>query len=170
VTWTAGAPLGPRCRGSLLPGNPRRSSPDSSHEICPSQHQCSRLNCLFDNRNLGLVELEVDNFPWFRFPPRQLPLYFPLELPSPNQRLLDGLGLKVSRSEEAEYRRCLRKMRAEGIDVNTPDDSPQYFPALDITVVGGLVSLIFNLPSGLAGYAIWLRLVARRSGLILSEQ
>jgi len=124
--------LGPRCRGSLLPGNPRRSSPDSSHEICPSQHQCCRLNCLFDNRNLGLVELEVDNSPWFRFPPRQLPLYFPLELPSPNQRLLDGLGLKVSRSEEAEYRRCLREMRAEGIDANTPDDSSQYFPALDI--------------------------------------
>ena len=61
-------------------------------------------------------------------------------------------------------------MRAEGIDFNSPDDSPEYVPALDITVVGGLVSLIFNLPSGLAGYAIWLRVVARRSGLILLEQ
>jgi hypothetical protein len=79
-------------------------------------------------------------------------------------------GGRLSRSEEAEYRRCLREMRAEGIDVNSPDDSPEYVPALDITVVGGLVSLIFNLPSGLAGYAIWLRVVARRSGLILLEQ
>ena len=79
-------------------------------------------------------------------------------------------GGRLSRSEEAEYHRCLREMRAEGIDVNRPDDSPEHVPALDITVVGGLVSLIFNLPSGLAGYAIWLRLVARRSGLILSEQ
>ena len=61
-------------------------------------------------------------------------------------------------------------MRAEGIDVNSPDDSPEYVPALDITVVGGPVSLIFNLPSGLAGYAIWLRFVARKSGLILPEQ
>ena len=78
-------------------------------------------------------------------------------------------GGRLSRSEEAEYRRCLREMRAEGIDVNSPDDSPEHVPALDITVVGGLVSLIFNLPSGLAGYAIWLRLVARRSGLILSD-
>src|ERR1700690_3471372 len=79
-------------------------------------------------------------------------------------------GGRLSRSEEAVYRRCLREMRAEGIDVNTPNDSPKYVPALDITVVGGLVSLIFNLPSGLAGYAIWLRLVAMRSGLILLEQ
>ena len=78
-------------------------------------------------------------------------------------------GGRLSRSEEAEYHRCLREMRAEGIDVNSPDDSPEHVPALDITVVGGLVSLIFNLPSGLAGYAIWLRLVARRSGLILSD-
>ena len=77
---------------------------------------------------------------------------------------------RLSRSEEAEDRRCLREMRAEGIDVNSPDDSPEHAPALNITVVGGLVSLIFNLPSGLAGYAIWLRLVASRSGLILPEQ
>lgn len=80
------------------------------------------------------------------------------------------LKARLSRSEEAEDRRCLREMRAEGIDVNSPDDSPEYVPALDITVVGDLASLIFNLPSGLAGYAICLRLVARKSGLILPEQ
>ena len=77
---------------------------------------------------------------------------------------------RLSRTEARGYRRCLRELRAEGIDVNCPDDSLEDVPALDITVVGGLVSLIFNLPSGLAGYAIWLRLVARRSGLILLEQ
>ena len=71
---------------------------------------------------------------------------------------------RLSRSEEAEDRRCLREMRAEGIDVNSPDDSPEHVPALDITVGGGLGSLIFNLRSGLAGYAIQLRLVASRSG------
>jgi len=76
----------------------------------------------------------------------------------------------LSRSEKAEDRNCLRELRAEGIDVNCPADSLEDVPALDITVVGGLVSLIFNLPSGLAGYAIWLRLVAGRSGLILPEQ
>lgn len=77
---------------------------------------------------------------------------------------------RPSRTEEREYSRCLREMRAEGIDVTSPDDSPEHVPALDITVVGGLASLIFNLPSGLAGYVISLRLVARKSGLILPEQ
>jgi hypothetical protein len=41
---------------------------------------------------------------------------------------------------------------------------------LDIAVVGGLASVIFNLRNGLAGYAIELSLVASRSGLILPEQ
>jgi hypothetical protein len=77
---------------------------------------------------------------------------------------------RLSRTERMEYGRCLQEMRAEGIDVNSTDDSPQHVPALDITVVGGLASLIFNLRNGLAGYAIQLRLVASRSGLILPEQ
>jgi hypothetical protein len=76
---------------------------------------------------------------------------------------------RLSRREEAEYRRCLREMQAEGIDVGTPNQAPEHASALDIMVVGGLASLIFNLPGGLAGYAIWLRLVARKSGLILPE-
>jgi hypothetical protein len=77
---------------------------------------------------------------------------------------------RLSRAERMEYGKCLQEMRAEGIDVNNTDDSPEHVPALDITVVGGLASLIFNLRSGLAGYAIQLRLVASRSGLILPEQ
>jgi hypothetical protein len=80
------------------------------------------------------------------------------------------LRTRLSRSEKAEDWRCLREMRAEGIDVNSSDDSLECAPALDITVVGGVASLIFNLRSGLAGYAIWLRLIARRSGLVLLEQ
>lgn len=80
------------------------------------------------------------------------------------------LKARLSGSEKAEDRKCLREMRAEGIDVNGPDHSLKHVPALDITVVGGLESLIFNLRSGLAGYAIQLRLVASRSGLIVPEQ
>jgi len=74
---------------------------------------------------------------------------------------------RLSRREEAEYRRCLQEMQAEGIDVGTPDQAPEHASALDIMVVGGLESLIFNLPSGLAGYAIVVRLVAEKAGLIL---
>ena len=68
---------------------------------------------------------------------------------------------QVSRREEAEYRRCLQEMQAEGVDVGTPDWASEDVPALDIMVVGGLESLIFNLPNGLAGYVIQLRLCER---------
>src|ERR1700687_4974405 len=74
---------------------------------------------------------------------------------------------RLSRSEEAEDRRCLREMYHEGVDIS--EDSLDCAPALDISVIGGLETLIFNLPSGLAGYAITVRFVARTSGLILME-
>jgi hypothetical protein len=74
---------------------------------------------------------------------------------------------RLSRSEEAEDRQCLREMYHEGVDIS--DDSLDDAPALDISVIGGLETLIFNLPSGLAGYAITVRLVARKSGLVLME-
>jgi hypothetical protein len=61
-------------------------------------------------------------------------------------------------------------MQAEGIDVGELDPAPEHPSALDIIAVGGLASFIFNLPSGLAGYAIYVRLVPRKSGLILPEQ
>jgi hypothetical protein len=76
---------------------------------------------------------------------------------------------RLSRSERAEDRRCLREMHHEGIDVGIPDDWSDCVPALYISVIGGLDTLIFNLPSGLAGYAIVLRLVAGKAGLILLD-
>ncbi len=79
------------------------------------------------------------------------------------------LRTRLSRREEAEDRRYLGEMDHEGVDVEIPDDSPECAPALDISVIGGTESLIFNLPSGLPGYAIALRLVAGKSGLILHE-
>ena len=77
------------------------------------------------------------------------------------------LKARLNRSEEAEDQRCLREMYHEGVDIS--DDSLDRAPALDISVIGGLETLIFNLPSGLAGYAITVRFVARTSGLILME-
>jgi hypothetical protein len=78
------------------------------------------------------------------------------------------LKKRLSRSAEAEHRRCLREMHAEGVSIS--EDSLECLPALDVSVVGGLETLIFNLPSGLAGYAIWLRMVAKSSGVILPEE
>ena len=76
---------------------------------------------------------------------------------------------RLNQGEEAEYRRCLQEMQAEGIDVGDLDPAPEHTSPLDIIVVGGLASFIFNLPSGLAGYAIRVRLVARKSGLIMPD-
>jgi hypothetical protein len=45
-----------------------------------AQHQGRDLHRLFDDRNLRLVELEVDNLPRFRFPPRLFPFHLLLEL------------------------------------------------------------------------------------------
>ena len=70
------------------------------------------------------------------------------------------LKARLTRSEEAEHRRCLREMYDEGVDIS--EDSLDCAPALDISVIGGLETLIFNLPWGLAGYAIMVRLVYER--------
>ena len=74
---------------------------------------------------------------------------------------------RLSRREEAEDRQCLREMYHEGVEI--VGDSLDDAPALDISVIGGPETLIFNLPWGLAGYAIAVRLVAEKSGLILME-
>ena len=58
-------------------------------------------------------------------------------------------------------------MYHEGVEI--VGDSLDDAPALDISVIGGPETLIFNLPWGLAGYAIAVRLVAEKSGLILME-
>jgi hypothetical protein len=75
---------------------------------------------------------------------------------------------ELSPREDADYRRCLRELHAEGIDVDAPEAPEQAF-ALDIMVFGGLASFVFNMPGGQAAYAIELRLVARKSGLILPD-
>ena len=60
-------------------------------------------------------------------------------------------------------------MWAEGIDVGAPDSTLAPAYPLNVFVVGGLASFVFNLPGGLAGYAISVRLISRHSELILSE-
>jgi len=74
---------------------------------------------------------------------------------------------KLSPCEAAEYRKCLREMKTEGIDVGTVE--PENDSRLDVTIVGGLESLIFNLPNGLAAYAVRVRFVAVQTGLIVLE-
>jgi hypothetical protein len=49
---------------------------------------------------------------------------------------------RLNQGEEAEYRRCLQEMQAEGIDVGELDPAPEHPSALDIIAVGGLASFI----------------------------
>lgn len=74
---------------------------------------------------------------------------------------------KLSPTETMQYRKCLREMKAEGVDVGAPE--PENGSLLDVTVIGGLESLIFNLPNSLAGYAVRVRFLAVQSGLIMLE-
>jgi hypothetical protein len=53
-------------------------------------------------------------------------------------------------------------MRAGGVDLQIREDWLESARSLDIVVGGGFAAMVFDLPGGGAGYAIWVRLVARR--------
>ncbi len=74
---------------------------------------------------------------------------------------------RLSRSEKIEDRKRLVEMRDEGIDISIGDETEILASALSMSIIGGPESFIFNLASGLAGYAIRVHLVASRSGLTL---
>ncbi len=74
---------------------------------------------------------------------------------------------KLNPTETIQYRKCLRELKIEGVDVGATE--PENGSLLDVTLIGGLESVVFNLPSGLAGYAVRVRLVAVQSGLIVLE-
>ena len=65
---------------------------------------------------------------------------------------------RLRQMEEAEYRRCLREMQAEGIDVDISDEWHEPCP-LKITR-GRQPSLVCDLGGGNTGYAIWVRIVS----------
>ena len=66
---------------------------------------------------------------------------------------------RLGQMEEAEYRRCLREMQAEGIDVDIPDEWQEPCP-LKITR-GRQPGIVCDLGRGITGYAIWLRVVSQ---------
>jgi hypothetical protein len=66
---------------------------------------------------------------------------------------------RLGQMEEAEYRRCLREMQAEGIDVDISDEWQEPCP-LKITQ-GRQPGTVCDLGGGNTGYAIWLRVVSQ---------
>ncbi len=76
---------------------------------------------------------------------------------------------RLSRAEEAGYIKRLQTMQAEGMDIDIPEQWLERARCLDIIIFGGLTE-VFDLPSGLAGYQIYVRLVARRPVTVLDCQ
>jgi len=68
----------------------------------------------------------------------------------------------LSRSEILANLARARKMRADGVDIQVPAEWEEAARPLDIVVGGGSEAMVFDLKGGSAGYAIWVRLVARR--------
>ena len=78
--------------------------------------------------------------------------------------------LRLSRLEEAEQLVYLQQLRAEGHDVEIPEDWPERADDLDIEVAPSWENMLYDARSGgVAYYAIQLRMMARRSGVILLD-
>ena len=71
---------------------------------------------------------------------------------------------RLGQMEEAEYRRCLREMQAEGIDVDISDGWQEPCP-LKITQ-GSQPGTVCDLGGGNTGYAIWVRVVSQRRVIV----
>jgi hypothetical protein len=75
---------------------------------------------------------------------------------------------RLSRAKEAEHRDYLRKLQAEGVDVEIPEEWQEHLRALDIVVGGPTENMVFESATGGIHYAVLLRLVVERSGMILT--
>lgn len=77
---------------------------------------------------------------------------------------------RLTRAEEAEYRVYLKQLQAEGIDVEIPEERQEARRDLQIDVGAPWENTVSEVRGGGIGYyAIYVRLIALRSGLILPE-
>jgi len=72
-------------------------------------------------------------------------------------------------AEQAKYRVAIQELRSAGLDVDIPEEFFSESCLLDVTVAGSPATFVFDLPSDGVGYAIFLRLVARKYPLIVSH-
>jgi hypothetical protein len=75
----------------------------------------------------------------------------------------------VEPAQEATHRDYLRQLQAEGIDVEIPEEWQENSRALDIVLAGPAESTVFESATGGVYNAVPARLVAERSGLILTD-
>jgi hypothetical protein len=77
--------------------------------------------------------------------------------------------LRLSRADQAKYLDRLKKLRAEGLDFEIPEEWVENSRALDIVLAGPAENTVIETPSHGVVYAVRIRGVAQRSGSIVTE-
>ena len=67
----------------------------------------------------------------------------------------------LTRAEMASHLARANQLRAMGVDIEMPEEWQQNSCPIGVVVGGVPASVVFEVPSGLVGYVVWLRLVAR---------
>jgi hypothetical protein len=75
----------------------------------------------------------------------------------------------LSKAEHVKYIACLAQLLKAGCDVRIPSERQENSRALNIQIAPPEENIIRELPTGGVVYAIWIRLVALRAGVILEE-
>jgi hypothetical protein len=77
--------------------------------------------------------------------------------------------LSLNRAELPRYLSVAQQLYAAGCDIEIPAEWQKYSSALDIHLAAPEENIVRQLPTGGVGYAVWARLIAQRSGLILQN-
>jgi hypothetical protein len=75
--------------------------------------------------------------------------------------------LSLNRAELPRYLSVAQQLYAAGCDIEIPAEWQKDSSALDIHLAAPEENIVRQLPTGGVGYAVWARLIAQRSGLIL---
>lgn len=75
----------------------------------------------------------------------------------------------LNREERASYLAATRELHLAGLDVDFQEERLQESSPLEVMVARGPATFVFDMPNSGVGYAIYVRLVARKAPLILPE-
>jgi hypothetical protein len=81
--------------------------------------------------------------------------------------IMPTIKRSLTRPEKVDNLARAKKMRADGVDLQIREEWLESARSLNITVGGGLASMVFDLPGGGAAFAVWVRLVAQRPVIVL---
>ena len=75
--------------------------------------------------------------------------------------------LSLSRAQLGRHLSAAQRLRASGLDVEIPEELQEHSRALDIHIAPPEANITRELKTGAVAYAVWVRLIARRTGVIL---